>query len=60
MITDQMWIVQYNKRNCLEEKRILVTTERLTEVIATITQLYGDWKESDQIVIKPTEMTYCG
>jgi hypothetical protein len=60
MIKDQMWVVQYNKRNCLEEKRILVTTERLTEVIATITQLYIDWKEGDQIVIKPTEMTYCG
>ena len=60
MKQDQMWIVQFNKRNCLEEKRMLVTTDKLTEVVATVSQLYDDWKSGDTITIQPTEMTYCG
>lgn len=60
MKQDQMWIVQLKKQNYLDERRIFVTDDKLTEVIATVTQLYNDWKEADSITIKPTEMTYCG
>lgn len=60
MKQDQMWIVQLKKQNFLDERRIFVTPERLTEVVATLTQLYDDWTEADCIIIRPTEMTYCG
>lgn len=60
MKQNQMWIVQLKKQNYLDERRVFVTPERLTEVVATLTQLYDDWTETDSITIKPTEMTYCG
>ncbi len=60
MKQNQMWIVQLKKQNYLDERRVFVTPERLTEVVATLTQLYDDWTEADSITIKPTEMTYCG
>ena len=60
MKQDQMWIVQVKKQTYLDERRIFVTGDKLTEVIATVTQLYNDWTEADSITIKPTEMTYCG
>lgn len=60
MKQDQMWIVHVKKQNYLDERRIFVTPERLTEAVATVTQLYNDWTEADSITIKPTEMTYCG
>ncbi len=60
MKQDQMWIVQIHKQQYLDERRVLVTTEKLTEVLASFTQLYDDWSEGDSILIKPTEMTYCG
>lgn len=55
-----MWIVKMNKQEYLDERQILVTADRLTEVVATLTQLYDNWTEADSITIKPTEMTYCG
>lgn len=55
-----MWIVKMNKQEYLDERQIFVTTDRLTEVVATLTQLYDNWTEADSITIKPTEMTYCG
>lgn len=60
MKQNQMWIVQLKKQNYLDERRVFVTPERLTAVVATLTQLYDDWTEADSITIKPTEMTYCG
>jgi hypothetical protein len=60
MKQNQMWIVQINKQDYLDGSRVLTNTERLTEVVATFTQLYENWKEGDSILIKPTEMTYCG
>lgn len=60
MKQNQMWIVQLKKQNFLDERRIFATPERLTETVATLTQLYDDWTEADSITIKPTEMTYCG
>lgn len=55
-----MWVVKMNKQEYLDERQILVTADRLTEVVATLTQLYDNWTEADSITIKPTEMTYCG
>jgi hypothetical protein len=60
MSQNQMWIVQVNKQQYLDERKVLATPDKLTEIVATFTQLYGDWKEGDFILIKPTEMTYCG
>ena len=60
MKQNQMWIVQLKKQNYLDERRVFVTPERLTEVVVTLTQLYDDWTEADSITIKPTEMSYCG
>lgn len=55
-----MWVVKMNKQEYLDERQILVTAARLTEVVATLTQLYDNWTEADSITIKPTEMSYCG
>ena len=59
--TQQMWLVHFKKQIFLNEQKVLVPTDRLTEVVAHFSQLYDDWDESaDFITIRPTEMRYYG
>jgi hypothetical protein len=60
MKQNQMWTVQLYKKQYLDERQVLVTTEKITEVVADFTQLYEGWEDGDSIVIKPTEMKYYG
>jgi hypothetical protein len=60
MKQNQMWVVQLNKQEYLDDSRGLTNTESLTEVVADFIRRYENWKEGDSILIKPTEMTYYG
>ena len=60
MIKEQLWLVRVYKQKYLDDRTALVTSDRLTEVVASVTQIYDEWTENDFITIKPTEITYFG